>query len=160
MSASAGFTGRHVNHSGRKTLVTSLLNAGCAPTEVVQVTGHKNIMTLNSYHSLSIDRQHQMANMIHKNCSNSANKASSFKEPGPSGDHDDYMTDEEILQLSQEMDPVVEQTLNKINQYENVLDLQVVHSPGGSLSMHHLKNPGQLFSNCTFNGAVNVIFKN
>ncbi|XP_052257027.1 uncharacterized protein LOC127862097 [Dreissena polymorpha] len=32
MSASAGFTGRHVNHSGRKTLVTSLLNAGCATT--------------------------------------------------------------------------------------------------------------------------------
>jgi len=43
MSEDAGFTARHVNHSGRKTCVTKLLDAGCFPTEVAQ---QKKLMSL------------------------------------------------------------------------------------------------------------------
>ena len=54
MSVKAGFSARHVNHSGRKTCVSKLLNANVPPTDVMQLTGHKNVAPLNAYSSLSI----------------------------------------------------------------------------------------------------------
>jgi len=59
MSEEAGFTAMHVNHSGRKTCVTKLLDAGCFPTEVAQLTGHTNLMSLNHYHTVNIDKQNK-----------------------------------------------------------------------------------------------------
>jgi len=56
MSEYTGFTARHVNNSGRKTCVTKRLYAGCFPTEVAQLTGHKNIMPLNHYHAVNINK--------------------------------------------------------------------------------------------------------
>ena len=61
MSGKAGFQSRHVNHSGRKTCRSNLLGTNCPPNEVVQISGHKNIMSLNSYNSVSIDKQVRMS---------------------------------------------------------------------------------------------------
>jgi hypothetical protein len=49
--------GRKTNHSGRKTAIQTLLHSNVAPTDVVQLTGHKNLLSLNSYSKLSTDQQ-------------------------------------------------------------------------------------------------------
>ena len=48
------------NHSGRKTLVQKLRDNDVPPNQMVQVTGHKNLLSVNYYSSL---RERQMENI-------------------------------------------------------------------------------------------------
>ena len=48
------------NHSGRKTLVQKLQDNDVPPNQIVQVTGHKNLQSVNYYSSL---RERQMENI-------------------------------------------------------------------------------------------------
>ena len=48
------------NHSGRKTLVQKLRDNNVPPNHMVQVTGHKNLQSVNYYSSL---RERQMENI-------------------------------------------------------------------------------------------------
>ena len=47
------------NHSGRKTLVKKLQDNNVPPNQIVQVTGHKNLQSVNYYKT----RQRQMENI-------------------------------------------------------------------------------------------------
>ena len=64
MSQTAGLTGRKVNHSARKTTVTSLLHSKVEPTQIMQLTGHPNVQSINQYSSASIDEQETMSNIL------------------------------------------------------------------------------------------------
>ena len=58
------------NHSARKTSISSLLDQNIDPIHVSQLSGHKNIESLKSYHSASKQQQEQMSDLIaHNNCS-------------------------------------------------------------------------------------------
>ena len=57
------------NHSGRKTLVQKLQDNNVPPNQIVQVTGHKNLRSVNYYKT----RQRQMEN-IPKIMSSSSSK--------------------------------------------------------------------------------------
>jgi len=167
MSEYTGFTARHVNNSGRKTCVTKRLYAGCFPTEVAQLTGHKNIMPLNHYHTVNINKQKQMSGMFHHKQSTSRavqHKTATFYE---SNENDfDEESNEELLSASEEN----EQALSQISRYEEiptseqnkttVLDLPIRQSPGGSLHLQEfLKSKQQpLFQGCTFNAPLNIVF--
>ena len=48
------------NHSGRKTLVQKLQDHGVPPNQIIQITGHKNLQSINNYSSL---RERQMKNI-------------------------------------------------------------------------------------------------
>ena len=48
------------NHSGRKTLVQKLQDNDVPPNQIVQITGHKNLQSINNYSSL---RERQMENI-------------------------------------------------------------------------------------------------
>jgi len=62
MAAEAGFSGvKKTNHSARKTAIQTLLHQEVPPTSVMQLTGHKNVQSLNSYNSLSMDQQRNMS---------------------------------------------------------------------------------------------------
>ena len=37
------------NHSGRKTLVQKLHDSGVPPNQIIQITGHKNLQSVNNY---------------------------------------------------------------------------------------------------------------
>jgi Phage integrase family len=52
------------NHSGRKTTVQTLLHAGVPPTHVMQLAGHKNVQSLNSYSHLSNEQQQGISNIL------------------------------------------------------------------------------------------------
>ena len=64
MSMKGGSDGRKVNHSGRKTTVTSLLHSNVEATTVMQLTGHKNVASVNEYSSASFNQQQQMSNIL------------------------------------------------------------------------------------------------
>ncbi|CAH3140317.1 unnamed protein product, partial [Porites evermanni] len=48
-AAGIGENKRITNHSGRKTLTQTLLNHDVPPTQIIQVTGHKNLQSVNNY---------------------------------------------------------------------------------------------------------------
>ena len=49
-----------VNHSTRKHLVQKLVDSNIPPNEIVQITGHKNINSLNTYSAISDKKQQQI----------------------------------------------------------------------------------------------------
>lgn len=161
MSEQAGFQARHVNHSARKTCITNLLDAGCFPTEVAQLTGHKNLMSLNHYHTNNIEKQQNMSNILHM-CKR--------KEPVTNMEEFDDDDNQELVAASQE----IEQALSSIQTYEEipvrkpthdeaeqVLDLPIKQSPGGTLTLQKImKDTQSLFNGCTFNGPISINLRN
>ena len=48
MTQAAGISVK-TNHSGRKTLVQKLHDSGVPPNQIIQITGHKNLQSVNNY---------------------------------------------------------------------------------------------------------------
>lgn len=63
ISEKAGLETRYTNHCIRATTVTSLQNAGMAPSDIVAVTGHRSIASIDSYSRCS---DHARRNMSHE----------------------------------------------------------------------------------------------
>ena len=51
MTKAAGISGKR-NYSGRKTLVQKLQDSGIPPNQIIQMTGHKNLQSVNNDSSL------------------------------------------------------------------------------------------------------------
>ena len=66
MATVAGLEGRKTNHSARKTMVTSNI----PETQIIQLSGHRNLLSLNSYKKASLEQQRDMSHIL-----------SSYKEP-------------------------------------------------------------------------------
>ena len=64
MATAANLQSKKTNHSGRKTTIQTLIHANIPPTNVVQLTGHKNIQSLNSYSNMSTDQQHDISRIL------------------------------------------------------------------------------------------------
>ena len=60
------------NHSVRKTSVGRLLEADVQPNFVAQLSGHKNLKSLDSYHSASLKRQREMSAILSREPGTSA----------------------------------------------------------------------------------------
>jgi len=60
------------NHSARKTSVGRLLEANVQPNVVAQLSGHKNLKSLHSYHSESLKRQRKMSAILNREPGTSA----------------------------------------------------------------------------------------
>ena len=63
LAAGIGVNKRITNHSARKTLVQTLQDHNVPPTQIVQVTGHKNLQSVNNYSTLG-DRQQETISSI------------------------------------------------------------------------------------------------
>ena len=57
----AGFPGRVTNHSVRKTCISRLLDSDVPENYVAQLSGHRNLKSLDSYKSASIQHQRRMS---------------------------------------------------------------------------------------------------
>ncbi|CAG2238508.1 unnamed protein product [Mytilus edulis] len=64
MAEKGKLQGRKVNHSGRKTFATALLQSGKPVTEVAQLGGWKNIGSLNHYSVPSVKQQEEASHTI------------------------------------------------------------------------------------------------
>lgn len=64
MADKAGLVGKFTNHSVRRTMCSNLIHAGIHPTVVAQLSGHKNVASLNSYACASVQQQKQMSALL------------------------------------------------------------------------------------------------
>ena len=49
----AGLGPNFKNHSGRKTMIQTLVNNDVPPTDIMQLSGHKNVQSITSYYRLT-----------------------------------------------------------------------------------------------------------
>ncbi|XP_070205916.1 uncharacterized protein [Littorina saxatilis] len=66
MAIKAGLTQnkRITNHSARKTMVQTLVNKQFAPKEIMQLTGHKNVQSINTYSKMSEETHKKMSTAL------------------------------------------------------------------------------------------------
>ena len=78
MAMKAGLTNPNLtNHSVRKRLVQKLVSSNVPPTEIMQITGHKNVQSINNYSSLCEKKMHDISNILSENaCGKSVAQAS------------------------------------------------------------------------------------
>ena len=62
MAQKAGLGPNFKNHSGRKTMIQTLVNNDVPPPDIMQLSGHKNFQSITSYSTVS---QKQQLNMSH-----------------------------------------------------------------------------------------------
>ena len=55
MAECAGLKGRKTNHSARKTMISRLVEKNINPLHVAQLSGHKNLKSLDSYSNALCD---------------------------------------------------------------------------------------------------------
>ena len=78
MCKSAGLNGKYTNHSVRKTMCGGLLHAGIHPNQIAQLSGHKNVQSLNSYAVASVEQQKTMSSILQRQRSNQGQQ---FSDP-------------------------------------------------------------------------------
>ena len=76
MAQNAGLVGGKTNHSVRRTMCSRLLHAGVPPTMIQQLSGHKNVQSVNNYATASRKQQQTMCNILQGN-------SPSFQPPQP-----------------------------------------------------------------------------
>jgi hypothetical protein len=64
MAKRAFLKGHLTNHSVRHTMVTDLLHAGVAPSTICQLSGHKNVNSINNYAVASVAQQQDMCAIL------------------------------------------------------------------------------------------------
>ena len=57
MAQKAGLGPNFKNHSGRKTMIQTLVNNDVPPTDIVQLSGHKNVQSITSHSTVSQKQQ-------------------------------------------------------------------------------------------------------
>jgi len=66
------------NHSGRKTMIQTLSGNDISPTQITQLSGHKNLKSIENYSTVSTKQQMQMSKVLSSVVS--GNAASSYSE--------------------------------------------------------------------------------
>ena len=61
MARVGGLNGHKTNHSTRKTMISRLTNENIPPLYIAQLSGHKNLKSLESYAKASDDQQKEMS---------------------------------------------------------------------------------------------------
>ena len=64
MADGAGLEGRKTNHSARKTMISRLVDKNVNPLHIAQLSGHKNLKSLDSYSKASEVQQKAMSHIL------------------------------------------------------------------------------------------------
>lgn len=84
-SEGTGISGKKVtNHSARKTMVQRLVDAKFTPNVVAQLSGHRNLKSLDSYMTASDDTQKSMSLSLGKSASTCCQQSTSRETSRPS----------------------------------------------------------------------------
>ena len=89
-AAGIGANKRITNHSARKTLVQTLQDNNVPPTQIVQVTGHKNLQSVNNYSTLGDRQQESISSIL----------SSTARQPGIAGRRNQISAESEGLSVS------------------------------------------------------------
>ena len=66
MSTAAGITGRHTNHSVRRTMISALRHENIEPLNIIGLAGQRNLKSLDSYSEASEQQQKDMSLTLSK----------------------------------------------------------------------------------------------
>ena len=83
---------KYTNHSNRKTLITTLLGNNIERSDIGQLSGHRNVQSLDSYASTPHETQRRMSSIISKRmCSEivQSENPHSFQEPASASNSSD-----------------------------------------------------------------------
>lgn len=58
---------RLTNHSARKYLVQKLCDSNIPPTQIAQISGHRNLSSINNYSSINTDQHQNISRLLHQN---------------------------------------------------------------------------------------------
>ena len=68
MADAVSLTGKHTNHSARRTMITALRQENVNPLDISQLSGHKNLKSIDSYFTVSVEQQKEMSLKISGHC--------------------------------------------------------------------------------------------
>ncbi|CAH3152537.1 unnamed protein product [Porites lobata] len=84
MAQKAGINNeRHRNHSGRKTMIQTLSENDIPPTHIAQLSGHKNLKSIENYSKVSTKQQMKMSQVLSSVVAGTATKTSSYEKANP-----------------------------------------------------------------------------
>ena len=73
MASKANFTGKKLtNHSARKHLVQKLRDENVPPTDIMQISGHRNVQSVLNYSSIAEKQQKTYSHLLSNNRKSSA----------------------------------------------------------------------------------------
>ena len=64
MAEKAGLTTKFTNHSERKTMMQTLVNQNFPPTDIIQLSGHKNLQSVTHYSTVNESQQMEMSRTL------------------------------------------------------------------------------------------------
>uniref|UniRef100_A0A8W8N3W6 Tyr recombinase domain-containing protein n=1 Tax=Magallana gigas TaxID=29159 RepID=A0A8W8N3W6_MAGGI len=116
MCEAGGIQGRKVNHSARKTAISSLVHAGVPPTIIQQLSGHKNVNSINNYSTASNEQQRHMSSIL-TNYSSSCSEppVTEFNSSSSSFDKCSSALPSTSVVPSSNTDDIIHQTLSEIS---------------------------------------------
>ncbi|CAC5378496.1 unnamed protein product [Mytilus coruscus] len=120
----AGVQGRKTNHSARKTTVTALAHEKVPPIEIMQISGHKNVQSINEYCSASLNQQQEMSYILSNVGSGGISKHLEQKKVTDQNNYIDDMPsddDQQLLSASQEAELGL--VLKDITNYESNINI-------------------------------------
>lgn len=81
MAEKAGLNAENLtNHSARKRMIQKLNDQDVPPTHIMQISGHKNVQSINNYSSLSEKQQRNISNILSVSASTSKSIAVQERE--------------------------------------------------------------------------------
>jgi hypothetical protein len=79
MAEKAGLGPNISNHSGRKTMMQTLTNNDIPPTDIVQLSGHKNLQSVTNYSTVTQNQQKRMSRALANLATGEESSTSSIK---------------------------------------------------------------------------------
>lgn len=68
MADAVSLTGKRTNHSARRTMITGLRHEKVNPLDISQLSGHKNLKSIDSYSTVSAEQQKEVSLAISSHC--------------------------------------------------------------------------------------------
>ncbi|XP_070560203.1 uncharacterized protein KIAA1958-like [Ptychodera flava] len=87
MCNKAGIAGKKTNHSIRRSTIRRLHDSGIPPTKLMQLSGHRNVQSINHYAVNSMDDQHRMSEILSRSQGSRVMPSASAGAPPPPHHH-------------------------------------------------------------------------
>ena len=72
----ANLQGKHTNHSARRTMISTLRHENINPLDISQLSGHKNLKSIDTYSEASEDQQREISLAISRRGEGTSHSAS------------------------------------------------------------------------------------
>lgn len=135
--------------------MTNLLEAGFQPTEVMQITGHKNVQSINNYSHLPIKKQKEMSAVL------SETSTVPSVQPHLSDDFEE-MSDEYLSQAVQVIESThldLAATTVDVSSTATIVDLPIQFDSNGTMTLQSQeKKCFSLFQGANISGNITINF--